>query len=46
MAKQYTIRQGKNTHIETGRNNLIGGKESQELAKESETHLRPLLGVL
>ena len=40
------MRQGKGPHIEAGEGNPMGGKESQEQAKESETHRLPLLGGL
>jgi hypothetical protein len=38
MTKQNKIRQGKSLPTEAGQGNLIGRKESQEQAKESETH--------
>lgn len=40
-ATQDTIRQGKRPHIDTGKGNLIGRKESQEQAEESEINLLP-----
>lgn len=45
MTKQDTIRHGQSPHIEAGQGNHMGGKESQEQAKESEMTLLPLLGV-
>lgn len=41
--KQDTLRQYKSPHIGSGQGNPIGGKESQQQAKESEIHLFPLL---
>lgn len=38
------MKQGKSTHIETGQDSPIGGKESQEQTKESKTYSL-LLGV-
>jgi hypothetical protein len=43
--KQDTIRQSKHLHIEAWQSNLIGRKESQEQAKESEIYPLLLLGV-
>lgn len=40
-ATQDTIRQGKRPHIDTGKGNLMGRKESQEQAEESEINLLP-----
>lgn len=45
IPKQDAVRQGKNLHIEARQGNPIGGQESQEWAKGSETCLLPLLGV-
>jgi hypothetical protein len=44
---QETTRQGKSAspYIKAGQGSPIKGKESEEWAKESETHLLPLLGV-
>ena len=43
MTKQDTIGQDQSPHIEAGQGNQMGGKESQEQAKESEMTLLPLL---
>jgi hypothetical protein len=37
MTKHDVIKQGKSPHIQAEQDNPIGGKESQEQAKESET---------
>lgn len=37
--KQDAIRQGESPRMEAGQGNLIGGKQSQEQAKESAIHL-------
>lgn len=46
MPKQDTIRQGERPHLEAGQGNLIGGKGSQEQAKESKTQALPLLSPI
>lgn len=46
MTRQDTISQSKSHHTEAGQGNPKGVKESQEHAKELETHPLLLLGVL
>lgn len=45
MTKEYTIWQGKSQYRDAGQDNPIGGKNSKEQAKESQTHLLQSLGV-
>ena len=45
MSYQVAIRLGTSPHIKAGQGNPVGGKGSQEQAKESETPPLPLLGV-
>lgn len=45
IAKQDTMSLGSDLHNKAEQGNPVGGKGSQEQAKESETLLLPLLGV-
>lgn len=37
MIKQYTMREGKNPHMEAGQGNPVGGKQFQEEKKVRDT---------